>query len=453
MNLTDTIIAPATAVGDSGIAIVRISGPRAEESLRRFFRSTANAKTFASQRLYHGILVDQDEQHVDEVMAVYMAAPHTYTCDDVVEIHCHGGHQIVKAILNLYFRYGLRFAEPGEFTYRAFSNGRLDLSQAEAVAQLIHSKSDFSRRLALSQVEGSLSKQIHSFTDQLRKILVLLEAWIDFPEEDLPQANVDHADQVVASIIQEIEQLTSTYNTGRVLAEGASILLVGRPNAGKSSLLNALLGEDRAIVTDIPGTTRDFLEEGITLAGVPVRLVDTAGLRQTEDPVEREGVRRAKDKISRADLVLLLIDGSKQINDEDVFSYQSCKDSSVIIVSTKSDLPQQAVYELVPDAAHRISIKTGAGLEGLKSAIAEFLLGGFQGGTDSIMLTEQRHYEALLAAQANLGRVRSALQEGLSLEFLALDIRESLQHLGQISGETTTDSVLAGIFSKFCIGK
>ncbi|SHJ50421.1 tRNA modification GTPase trmE [Malonomonas rubra DSM 5091] len=453
MNLSDTIIAPATAVGEGGIAVVRISGPRALDSLKKYFRPTTHNIKFSSQRLYHGTLVDQDEQHIDEIMAVYMSAPHTYTCDDVVEIHCHGSQQVVKSILNLYFDYGLRLADAGEFTYRAFANGRLDLSQAEAVARLIHAKTDSSRKLALSQVEGQLSRCIDDFTERLRKIQILVEAWIDFPEEELPREDLEHIERTVSSVIEEINTLIDTFNSGKVLADGASILLVGRPNAGKSSLLNKLLGEERAIVTDIPGTTRDLLEEGITLAGVPVRLVDTAGLRQSDDPVEMEGVKRAIDKIGHADLVLLLIDGSKEVDDQDIYSYRSCETAPTFVVETKSDLEKIADLSFVTHPLYSISIKTGEGLDELKEAIGEYLLGDYIAANESVMLSEQRHYDSLVSTLKNLQNVLIALCEGQSLEFIAFDIRDSLQYLGQISGETTTDSVLSGIFSQFCIGK
>ncbi|NOY12736.1 MAG: tRNA uridine-5-carboxymethylaminomethyl(34) synthesis GTPase MnmE, partial [Deltaproteobacteria bacterium] len=328
MFLSDTIIAPATAVGEGGIAVVRISGPQALSAMQEYFRPSSQVQNFKSLRLYHGFIVDRNEQHIDEIMAVYMAAPHTYTCDDVVELHCHGSQQVVKSILKLYFDFGLRLANAGEFTYRAFMNGRIDLSQAEAVAQLIHAKSDSSRRLALSQVEGLLSRELYQITDKLRTILVLLEAWIDFPEEDLPAEQLAFISSTVNQSIIKIVEITSSYNSGRVLLEGASILLVGRPNVGKSSLLNRLLGEERAIVTDVPGTTRDLLEEGITIAGVPVRLVDTAGLRQTEDPVEMEGVFRARNKIDQADLVLFLVDGSRPVDEEDYYAYSFCQQDS-----------------------------------------------------------------------------------------------------------------------------
>ena len=453
MITSDTIIAPATAIGDGGIAVVRISGPQALSSLEEFFRPTASVSTYRSHQLYHGILTNHQDQHIDEVMAVYMAAPHTYTRDDVVEIHCHGSQQVVKAVLNLYIQSGLRLAQAGEFTYRAFINGRLDLGQAEAVAQLIHAKSDSSRKLALAQVEGKLSKTLYQITAKLRNIQILLEAWIDFPEEDLPSEDLQNIHNSSKAIIAEILLITDGYNSGRVLSEGASILLVGKPNVGKSSLLNALLGEERAIVTDIPGTTRDLLEEGVTISGVPVRLVDTAGLRNSSDPVEREGVRRAKAKLQQADLVLFLLDGSAEVDEQDRYAYQACLDIPTFLVVTKADLNQVAYTEFCDFPAYSISTKVEGGLADLRSAIANHLLGDYLPASDSVLLTERRHFDALIAACRNLEKFKEGLSLEEPLEFLVFELREALQHLGQISGETTSDSVLAGIFSQFCIGK
>ena len=453
MNRSDTIIAPATAVGEGGIAGIRISGPGSLAALKRYFRPTGSPADFQTHRLYHGFLVDQNEQHIDEILAVFMAAPHTYTRDDVVEVHCHGSQQVVKAILQLFLQQGLRLAQPGEFTFRAFLNGRLDLSQAEAVAQLIHSKSESSRKLALSQVEGLLSRSIHQIAENLRNIQILFEAWIDFPEEDLPGEDLLRIDREVSFCISKIEEITGTYSSGRVLREGASILLVGKPNVGKSSLLNNLLGEERAIVTDIPGTTRDLLEEGVLISGVPVRLVDTAGLRHSVDPVEVEGVRRAKQKVEQADLVLFLVDGSMPVDEQDFYAYHVCSGNNAFLVRTKNDLSSVADTSFCRFPEFNLSIKTGEGLDLLRAAIAEFLIGGHLSASETVMITEQRHNDALIACKKCLDRFRSGLQVGEPLEILVLEARDALYHLGQISGETTTDSVLEGIFSRFCIGK
>lgn len=454
MNTTDTIIAPATAPGDGGIAIVRISGADAKSALLHYFKPSTKIKNLESHRLYHGSLRDSDDCPVDEVMAVYMSAPHTYTRDDVVEIHCHGSQQVVRSILSLYLSYGIRLAEPGEFTYRAYMSGRLDLSQAEAVSSLIHAKSDSSRRLALSQVEGALSREIYSFAASLKQILVLTEAWIDFPEEDLPVEDYSIISHTIKQVKSKITAITDSYGCGRVLLEGASILLAGQPNVGKSSLMNALLGEDRAIVTSVPGTTRDLLEEGLTIGGVPVRLVDTAGLRESSDVVEIEGIKRAERKLSEADLILFVVDSGDKLSESDLYVHDRCVGLPAFLVLTKSD-KKTCVGDLsfCDFPAFSVSSKTGEGLDQLRLAISTFLTGDYLSTSDSVMLTERRHYEALIFCLESLGRATYLLVDNPSLELLAFELREALYHLGQISGETTTESLLDDIFSGFCIGK
>ena len=454
MNRSDTIIAPATPPGEGGVAIVRISGADALSALMSYFKTTTTSFPLKSHHLYHGFLTDQDGCMVDEVMAVYMAAPHTYTRDDVVEIQCHGSQQVVKSILRLYQAYGLRLAEPGEFTFRAYMNGRLDLSQAEAVAELIHAKTDSSRRLALTQMDGALSREIYSFAATLKRLLVLIEAWIDFPEEDLPPEDLAHITSSISQVRSKVNIITDSYNFGRVLTEGASLLLIGEPNAGKSSLMNALLGEDRAIVTAVPGTTRDILEEGLVIGGVPVRLIDTAGLCESVDQVELEGIRRAEKKLSQADLVLWVIDSSGSIATENHKIYNQCVGLPTFQVFTKQDVVADFIDPTSGMAKqYRVSSKTGEGLDVLRNGIADFLIGGEVSAAESILLTERRHHEVLLLCSEALSRVAKSQTAGTSLEFWAVDLREALHFLGQISGETTTEDVLGDIFSGFCIGK
>ncbi|MFK5925158.1 MAG: tRNA uridine-5-carboxymethylaminomethyl(34) synthesis GTPase MnmE [Desulfuromusa sp.] len=454
MNRSDTIIAPATASGDAGVAIVRISGADALSALLHYFTPSANQTELESHHLYHGILRDKSGGIVDEVMAVFMAAPHTYTRDDVVEIQCHGGQQVVKSILNLYQADGIRLAEPGEFTYRAYMNGRLELSQAEAVSQLIHAKTDSSRKLALAQMGGALSRELYLFTSTLKEILVLTEAWIDFPEEDLPAEDLQQIITSISRVSEKIHVITDTYSSGRVMLEGASILLVGQPNAGKSSLLNALLGEDRAIVTAIPGTTRDLLEEGLTIDGVPVCLVDTAGLRESDDVVEIEGIRRAEEKLSSADLVLLVVDSSEKADEIDPYVLSRCAGLPVFLVFTKIDLEGEVHSPAISSfPIYKVSSKSSEGLDVLRSGISSFLMGGYSPSTESVMLTEQRHYDALFGCLESLDRALMFSADAASLELLAFDLREALHSLGQISGETTTEALLDDIFSGFCIGK
>lgn len=454
MNRADTIIAPATAPGEAGIAIIRMSGADSLSALSRFFKPSNRALSLDSHRLYHGLLRDISGNVLDEVMAVYMAAPQTYTREDVVEIQCHGGQQIVKSILDLYQSIGIRLAEPGEFTYRAFMSGRLDLSQAEAVSRLIHAKTDSSRKLALRQMDGALSREIFSFTSQLKHILVLTEAWIDFPEEDLPAENVAHFLSVLTELKQKIQTITNTYSAGRVLSEGASILLVGQPNAGKSSLMNALLGEERAIVTDVPGTTRDFLEEGININGVPVSLVDTAGLRQSRDVVEAEGIRRTEKKLALADLVLLVVDSSRTVDSLDFAALDSCAGLPTFIVFTKTDKIKKIDNHCFGDfPIYEVSSKTGSGLDELRGGVSSYLAADYTKNSETVMLTERRHYDALYSCLDPVNRALASCRDTAELELLAFDIREALYFLGQISGETTTEDVLDDVFSGFCIGK
>ncbi len=454
MNRFDTIIAPATAPGEAGIAIIRISGADALSALLRYFTPSAHHSELQSHRLYHGFVRDETNQPIDEIMAVYMAAPHTYTRDDIVEIQCHGSQQVVKSILKLYQDYGLRLAQPGEFTYRAFMNGRLDLSQAEAVSQLIHAKSDSSHKLALKQMDGALSRQIYSFTAQLKKILVLTEAWIDFPEDDLPAENVSEFIQTLSQIKSQITLITDSYTCGRVLKEGASILLIGQPNAGKSSLMNALLGEERAIVTDVPGTTRDYLEEGVHIGGVPVSLVDTAGLRKGGSVVEIEGIRRTEQKLALADLVLLVVDSSRVPDDLDFSALKTCAGLPTFVVFTKMDKTVSSSTECFSRfPTYQVSSKTREGLDSLRQGISSFLLQDYSSTDETVMLTERRHFESLHRSLGSIEKALLVCRDSSRLELLAFDIREALHFLGQITGETTTEAILDEVFSGFCIGK
>ncbi len=454
MNRQDTIIAPATPPGEGGISIIRLSGTQSLFLLSKFFKATGGSDRFFSHHLYHGHIYDSLNNKIDEVMAVFMASPHSYTSEDVVEIHCHGSRHIVRRILQLFQNEGVRLAEPGEFTYRAFMNGRLDLSQAEAVARLIHSSNESSRKIALSQVEGALSKKLYEFNKLVKKSLVLIEAWIDFPEEDLPEEDLVHIKQNLLQVRDEISLLVNSYQIGRVLNEGVNLVLVGKPNVGKSSLMNALLGEDRAIVTDIPGTTRDILEDGLMIDDIPVRIFDTAGLRQSDDPVEREGIRRAEEKITRADLVLILIDSSRPLDSEDHYILNKCCGFPSIVVYTKCDLTNnRPLLPVEYSCSVEISVKTSDGLDRLKTALHDFFIPLQQLDTDSILLSERRHYDSLIGASEYLDNAINLLGENSSLEFLAFELRQVLDCFGLITGTTTTEDILDDIFSGFCIGK
>jgi len=453
---SDTIVAPATPPGEGGVGILRLSGPQAEGHLAAAFRGRTEAAAMVSHHLYHGHLCRRDGSALDEVLAVIMRAPHSYTGEDVVEIHCHGGNQLLRSALDMFLDGGARLAAPGEFTQRAFLNGRLDLAQAEAVAALVGARSEQAARAALTQLDGRLSLELHRFGSELRDLLLLLEAHIDFPDDDL-----GHLDQ--AAVAKRAETLHSamsgllmTFDAGRALREGVSVLILGRPNVGKSSLLNALLGEARAIVTEIPGTTRDTVEEQLVLGGFPVRLIDTAGVRETRDPIEEEGVRRAREKAHSADLVLLVVDGSQPLHAEDRMAVALAPPQRTILVRNKCDLPPaQPGDEL--DAFPRqvqVSVRSGSGLADLRTAVIAHFSGNGSGEVaDGVILTERRHRDALGGALASVERFQSALYNTAPLECLALELRESLAALGQITGETTPDEILDQIFSRFCIGK
>jgi tRNA modification GTPase len=451
----DTIAAPATPSGTGGIGIIRLSGPRAEAVLQGLFRPSRPPERLRSHQLYHGRIVDGQGLVIDEVLAVVMRAPHSYTREDVVEIHCHGGNVILRRILDELLEAGVRLANPGEFTQRAFLNGRLDLSEAEAVIDLIQSRSEGSRRVALEQLQGRLSRAIHGFQHQLADLLALVETYVDFPEEDIPLPQIASLGAQSAQVRQQMALLLQDFENGRILREGLSVLILGCPNVGKSSLLNALLGEARAIVTPLPGTTRDTIEEPLSLGGIPLRLVDTAGVRETSDLIEAEGVRRAREKIAGADLILFVIDGSRGLTADDRFALELCAGQRLLVTVNKCDLGAQ-VLDPALSAWSRVDISahTGQGLETLRQAIIGFFRAeAGREGADTPLLSDRRHREALVLARQALERFEAAVTQGQSAEFLAFELREALQGLGQITGETTPDDILQRIFSRFCIGK
>lgn len=453
----DTIIAPATAAGDGAVAIVRLSGPRAEELLQRFFRPSKAPARLTSQHLYHGLLLGPDGETVDEVMAVLMRAPHSYTCEDVAEVHCHGGHLLVGRILDLFVDGGARLAAPGEFTLRAFLHGRLDLTRAQAVADLIGSRSAAAGRLALRQLEGRLSRVVYGLRDQLVELLAPIEADIDFPEEDVEHAGYPGFLTAGKAVMAGIDRLLEGFDTGRVLREGLSVLILGPPNVGKSSLLNALLGEARAIVTDIPGTTRDVIEENLVIGCIPLRLVDSAGVRETDDPIESEGVRRARDKVRSADLVLLVVDGSRPLGEDDQLALELCQDSRCLVLVNKADLEPRACFDGAWTRWPHLSIsaRTGFGLDFLRERIVGEFHSGVKGGDigDTVLISDRRHRQALVRCREALGRFACGVQDNVEPEFLALELREALGALGEITGETAPEQILEEIFSRFCIGK
>jgi tRNA modification GTPase len=459
MGIQDTIAAIATPSGVGGIGIVRVSGPKAGEIGRLLFRPAKDPCPFATHHLYHGDLVSPETVSLlDEVLITLMRGPHSFTGEDVLEIHCHGGPVILRTVLEAVLRAGARPADPGEFTRRAFLNNRLDLSQAEAVADLIMAKTLRGLDASLAQLKGRLSEKIHFLRESLLEILVLLEADVDFPDEDLDVQPVSRIAGMMEFPAAEIKAILETYDEGRVYREGLKTVIAGRPNVGKSSLLNRLLGEERAIVTPIPGTTRDFIEEAIHIEGLPVRLTDTAGIRDAENMIEQKGVERVWEKLSGADAVIFLLDGSEELSGEDRDLLESVEKKKCIVAINKSDLPQRLteadVAKTMPGVSPiRISAKYGDGLSLLKEKILALAMRERSDSGNDIVIGSLRHKAALEKAAELVLKARESLLSGLSPEFAAMDIKEALRHLDEIVGETTSEEILDRIFSAFCIGK
>lgn len=455
MRSADTIVAVATAPGEGAIGIVRLSGLCAEDYLDHLFRAVRPTLTRLSHRLYLGHFCDVAGELIDEVMVVVMRAPHSFTREDVVEVHCHGGMVVMRRIVDAFLEVGARLAGPGEFTQRAFLNGRLDLSQAEAVIDLIRARSESAGRVAVAQLGGRVSRTVMEISDRLADLLSHVESLVDFPEEDIDFAEFSFFEEESRALLLQINNFLEHFDMGRILREGLSVLILGKPNVGKSSLLNLLLGESRAIVTDIPGTTRDTIEENLVLGGIPLRLIDTAGVRDTEDPVEAEGVSRARAKAASADLILLVVDGSCPLDDQDFLAFSTCRDKRTLLVFNKVDLPQVPLpSELISLPTVFLSCRSGDGVSVLRDSIVTLLGGSSQGDlAQEVVFSDRRHRDALLRTREALIRFQSSLSEGLSPEFPALELREALDALGEILGRTTPDNILDRIFSRFCIGK
>lgn len=452
--MADTIVAPATPPGEGGIAVIRLSGPRAEQLLLQHFRPRqVEPPSLTSHQLYLGLLHEQ-QTTIDEVMAVVMRAPRSFTAEDVVEIHCHGSQWLVRRIVDLMVSAGARIARPGEFTQRAFLNGRLDLAQAEAVADLIHSRTEASGRVALNQLQGRLSQLLGGWRLELQDLLAEVETHIDFSEEDIQLPDLAGVQQKVLALATAMQQLLGSFEHGRLLQEGVRVLIFGKPNVGKSSLLNSLLGESRAIVTEVAGTTRDTIEEGLSLHGLLVRLIDTAGIRDTVDHVEREGVERARAKLETVDLILLVIDGHTGIDREDYLALESCPPDKTLLVVNKADRELTAVpQEFAGLPRVEVSAKTGLGLESLQQQIVEFFTHGEPDLPESVLLYERRHRDTLVRALGYLGQFQEQLAQAAPVELLALELRSALDAVGEVTGETVTNDILEKIFSRFCIGK
>ncbi|NLY52333.1 MAG: tRNA uridine-5-carboxymethylaminomethyl(34) synthesis GTPase MnmE [Firmicutes bacterium] len=456
----DTIAAISTPLGEGGIGIVRLSGADAISLVDKAFVSP-KGQTLAFARswsLNYGWIVDKHGEKIDEVIVSVMRAPHSYTREDIVEINCHGGLIPLQGVLERVLELGARLAEPGEFTKRAFLHGRLDLSQAEAVIDVIRAKTDRGHRLAMRQLEGGLSQAIKEMRSDLVGLLAAIEAGIDFPDE-VGDMEPEAIRQVIDDVSREIAKMLATADTGRLLREGIDTAIVGKPNVGKSSLLNRLVRENRAIVTDVPGTTRDVIEEVVNIGGFPFVVRDTAGIRRTEDVVEKIGVERAIALMEGADLVLCVVDGSSPLEDDDISLLQQVQGKTGVLVVNKKDIgsaeSDERYRELLPDVPIvRISAETGEGLEELEETIvSQVVEGGIDLTGDSLVVTRARHKQALKEAAASLEAARNTLEMGLPQDLVAVDIRGAAESLGEVTGDTVRDEVIDRIFADFCIGK
>ena len=469
----DTIAAVATASGPAGIGIVRVSGPEALAVCGRVFRPASGRPlgTLAAGRFAYGHIVcpgKEGEPVIDEGIALVMRAPHSYTAEDVCELQCHGGSLVLRKVLSAVLAAGARLAERGEFTKRAFLNGRLDLTQAQAVMDIVSAHTEGALRAAEGHLAGHFSKKLQAMREQLLGACAHIEAVIDFPEDGVEDVVSDDIRKLIASLEEELAAMLRTAGAGRILKEGLLTAIVGRPNVGKSSLLNALLREDRAIVTEIPGTTRDSLEESAEVGGVLLRLVDTAGIRETADAVEKLGIERAKQYAQKAELVLALFDGSSPLlpEDEEMLSFlRTRKPQQVLVLRTKADLPEKLSEDALREKLRQhfgpqggpevisLSVRSGEGLEALAHAVHDFVYAGAGEEEERNFVTDVREEQLLRKAQRELAAAQQTLSGGFGLDCVSIDLRAALDALGNITGETAGEDVISAIFSRFCVGK
>lgn len=447
----ETIAAVATPPGEGGVAIIRISGLHAIDIAEKVFAGPV--RSYKSHTVHYGQIHNALKQRIDDVLIVPMLGTRSYTGEDTIEIHCHGGSLITRRVLDVILEAGARAANPGEFTFKAFINGKIDLAQAEAVQELICAKNERALDAAEEQLKGSLSQKILGFQEPLTLIAAILEAWVDFPEEGLEFTSMEEICADLENISSQIEALANTFHDGRIVHEGISLCLVGAPNVGKSSLMNALLDKERAIVSHIPGTTRDVLEDHMRLNGLNFKLMDTAGIRETEELIEQEGIRRSKVAMQDADLVLFVLDAAKGLDEQDCWLMKQLPPNKAIAIWNKVDLPHLALPELSIDHVVMLSAKQKMGIDELKKTIDRVIWEGGTPSREEILITNVRHKEALLHTIDACQRVISGLKTDLSPEFLSMDMRQALSSLGAIIGTDISEDILSAIFSKFCIGK
>lgn len=459
MMTSDTIAAIATALTNSGIGIIRVSGNEAFDIVDRIFRPKNKRKKLKEEKTYtvhYGHIQDGDEI-IDEVLAIVMRGPHSYTAEDTVEIDCHGGVLVMKKILETVIKYGARMAEPGEFTKRAFLNGRIDLSQAEAVIDVINSKNNYALKSSVSQLSGSMSKKVKDLREKLLFEIAFIESALDDPEHISLDGYPEKLKVTVNDMQEELNRALSTFDSGRVLSEGIRTVILGKPNAGKSSLMNVLVGEERAIVTDIAGTTRDTLEENIRLHGISLNIVDTAGIRETEDVVEKIGVDKARANADDADLLIYVVDGSCPLDENDYQIMNLIEGRKSIVLLNKTDLEMVLTPEEIKEKTGKevvaVSAKEQRGIDLLEEKIKELFLSGEIDFNDEVMITNVRHKTAMSEALKSLSLVKQSIEDQMPEDFYSIDLMNAYEQLGTIIGESLEDDLVNEIFNKFCMGK
>lgn len=455
----DTIAAISTAVGNSGISIIRISGPNAFSAAGRVFKGKGSFQSYKSHTVHYGKIIDPETNIIiDEVLIIKMAAPKTYTREDIVEINCHGGYVTASKILDILYRQEIRPAQAGEFTKRAFLNGRIDLAQAEAVMDLISSRTEKSSNIALSQLEGKLSVEVNKLRQSLVEMLAEIEVNLDYPEYDFEEITSEKCSTKLELIKKELEKLIASFSFGKILREGMEVAIIGKPNAGKSSLLNRLSRKNRAIVTEIPGTTRDILEEYVNILGLPIKLIDTAGLRETEDRVEKIGVEKALEVINSADLILFILDANSGFEKEDRDILEKVKNFSnkTMFVVNKTDATDpEKINEIKSEIPEFLetSVLEDSGINTLESEIYRFANKSETDMDNQILVTNARHKMLLIDALRGINTALSAISAGMTLDIISMDIKSAADKLGEITGHMVSEEVVLNIFQRFCVGK
>ena len=456
----DTITALVTAVGESSVGIIRISGPEATNIANKIYKGKTDFKTAESHTVHYGYVYDaKNDKKIDEAIFLLMRGPRSFTGEDVVEVQCHGGMVVLKQTLQLILSCGARLAEQGEFSKRAFLNGRLDLAQAESIMDIVQAKTERGVDLALSQLQGSLSGMVRELRADLLELVAFIQADIDYPDDDIERLTPEEYQSRVANLKDQIASVLQNAQKGKIIRDGLRVVIAGKPNVGKSSLLNALLGQERAIVTDIPGTTRDVIEEYINLNGIPLKIVDTAGIRETDNLVEQIGVDKAQQFVKNADLVLYVVDALQGLTEEDTQMLDEIKNQHVIYLMNKSDVgisdqARAAFSEAIGGApVLEISAREKLGLDQLEQRIMDLFFSGTLEVQNDIMVTNVRHIQILEESAAHMEGFLTGLMLGMSVDFLVIDLQNAWEKLGKITGETVEEDLLDQIFSKFCLGK